>query len=259
MIFSIVIVSCRNQINYAPVSSSSYVHHLNQGGGHDQQNVYLVKPRDTLYSIAFRYDKDFRKLAELNHIQSPYLLKAGQKLYLYIPIQKRLQNKDIYKNRFDKPLRKPALTSPQAVRKKVQISFSRKNTGSRPQSQVLKKSSHWIWPIQGRIVKAYAPNQNSKGIDIVGRRGDTIKASTQGVVAYAGNGLPGYGNLIIIKHEKNFLTAYSHNEINWVKEGQHVNAGQAIAKIGMIDRKFYGLHYEIRQSGHPVNPMHYLK
>lgn len=240
LIFSFLIISCRNQENFAPVTSSKYMQHHSS-----YKEAYQVKPHDTLYSIAFRYDTDFHKLAELNHIQSPYTVKTGQIIYLQTPVKRQTQHMS------QKPFR--------TVRPRMLRPHPAKNIKKPVLKQVVEHNTRWIWPIKGRVVKRYAPNQNRKGIDIAGHRGDHVKASAQGVVAYSGSGLPGYGNLIIIKHESNFLTAYSHNETNLVKEGQHIQKGQLIAKIGMIDGKFYGLHYEIRKSGHPVNPLLYLK
>lgn len=238
-LLSSLITSCANKQNFAPVASS---HYLQRYSG---QPTYVVKAHDTLYAIAFRYDTDFIQLAQINHIQSPYALKVGQVIYLKTSAQRQVSAHRIR----PKPQFK---LSQQVVRRPLQ--------GSKHIARFDKSTSgtHWVWPVNGRIVNNYAPNHNRKGIDIAGRRGDIVRSSAPGIVAYAGGGLPGYGNLIIIKHEHNLLTAYSHNEKNLVKERQHVKAGQAIAHIGMIDRKFYGLHYEIRQAGHPINPQRYL-
>lgn len=237
LLFAVLITGCSNQGYFAPVSLSHYFYR------YSGQTQYIVKPHDTLYSIAFRYDTDFRTLAQINHIRSPYRLRVGQVIYL-------------------KPFRTQPLPAHRSA--VMQTMHVQKHTAHRlapvtRQKLALSSNRTWVWPVQGRILKTYAPEKNRKGIDIAGRRGDPVRSSASGIVAYAGSGLPGYGHLIIIKHDHDLLTAYSHNEKNLVREGQHVQAGQIIARIGMIDRAFYGLHYEIRRSGHPVNPMHFLK
>ena len=120
-------------------------------------------------------------------------------------------------------------------------------------------SGGWIWPATGRVVATFSLAQGRKGIDIAGKKGEKIRAVSGGVVAYAGNGIERYGNLIMIKHNQQCLTAYGNNMRNLVHEGQHVTAGQVIAEMGVVDRRFWGVHFEMRQGGKPVNPLHYLK
>ncbi|OGV26820.1 MAG: hypothetical protein A3F18_02555 [Legionellales bacterium RIFCSPHIGHO2_12_FULL_37_14] len=115
------------------------------------------------------------------------------------------------------------------------------------------------WPITGRVIKRFSVAKASKGINISGYKMEPVKASASGVVAYAGNGIPGYGQLILIKHNNQFLTAYGNNAVNLVKEGQQVKAGQVIGKVGYLDRQHSGLHFEIRRSGKPVNPLLYIQ
>lgn len=110
----------------------------------------------------------------------------------------------------------------------------------------------WLTPTPGKIVSPYSVA--TKGIDIEGREGQAIVASAAGKVAYSGSGLKGYGNLIIIKHADNYLTAYSHNKVNLVKEGDSVKRGQKIAELGKTDSDRPLLHFEIRKSGKPINP-----
>jgi len=193
---------------------------------------YTVKKGDTLYAIAFEFDKDYRQLAALNHIRNPYTLKVGQKIKLKTKKKTTKRNKKISKN-----IKRIAL-------------------------RTLKKEIHktqWKWPVKGRIASSFIPRLRKKGINIAGRKGDRIRASADGIVAYAGNGLPGYGNLIILKHSNQYLTAYGHNSRNRVREGQRVKQGQVIADIGRIDRRYWGVHFEIRKTGKPVNPLNYLK
>lgn len=184
--------------------------------------TYRVKQGDTLYAIAFRHDTDYRKLAVLNNLPPPYKVKTGQILLL------------------------------KAVKK------TPAQSGNRLGKRVFKSNGVWRWPARGKVVAGFVPGQGKKGIDIAGKKGDKVYASASGMVAYAGNGLNGYGNLIIIRHEGQFLTAYGNNQKNKVVEGQKVKAGQIIADMGIVDRKFWGVHFEIRKAGHPVNPVQYL-
>lgn len=113
-------------------------------------------------------------------------------------------------------------------------------------------SIQWLTPTQGKIVSPYSVA--TKGVDIEGREGQAIVAAAAGKVAYSGSGLKGYGNLIIIKHADNYLTAYSHNKVNLVKEGDIIKRGQKIAELGKTDSDRPILHFEIRKNGKPINP-----
>ena len=115
----------------------------------------------------------------------------------------------------------------------------------------------WIWPAQGQVLAGFDEAKN-KGVDIAGKAGDTVMASADGRVVYAGAGLRGYGNLIILKHNNTFLTAYAHNQTLLVKEDQSVRKGQKIAEMGNSDADRVKLHFEIRRQGKPVDPAKYL-
>ncbi len=116
----------------------------------------------------------------------------------------------------------------------------------------------WMWPATGRIVTGFSDTANVKGIDIAGKAGQPVVASAPGKVVYAGSGLRGYGKLIIIKHSKNYLSAYAHNRDIMVKEGQQVTRGQKIAEMGDSDSDQVKLHFEIRRLGKPMDPLKYL-
>lgn len=223
----VLLSGCADRYPLAPVVGPNWQLHL-------QASRYTVKRGDTLYSIAFRYDKDYRQLALLNHLRSPYLLSIGQVLVLQPPSR---WERSVAAIRAITPTRSPSTTYPQYRRH----FFSR-----------------WSWPARGRVVSSFAPQQGKKGIEIAGQKGANIYAARSGVVAYAGNGLQGYGNLIIIKHDSQLLTAYGYNARNLVREGQSVKAGQVIAEMGVVDHRFYGVHFEIRQAGQPINPLNYL-
>jgi lipoprotein NlpD len=115
----------------------------------------------------------------------------------------------------------------------------------------------WIWPAQGTVLAGFDEAKN-KGVDISGKAGDAVMASADGRVVYAGAGLRGYGNLIILKHNNTFLTAYAHNQTLLVKEDQSVRRGQKIAEMGSSDADRVKLHFEIRRQGKPVDPSKYL-
>ena len=195
---------------------------------------HSVERGETLYAIAFRYDQDYRQLAMINHLSYPYTVKVGQRIRLQ-PMPVRPQ---VYHPQYQAPVRHVNRTP-----------IPRKATAI---------NTAWIWPAEGKVLAAFSPQQGKKGIDIAGHKGEKIRATRGGVVAYSGNGLGGYGNLIIIKHDNQYLTAYGNNARNLVKEGQSVRAGQTIAEMGLVDRRYWGLHFEIRKTGVPVNPLNYL-
>ncbi|MDX2346026.1 MAG: peptidoglycan DD-metalloendopeptidase family protein, partial [Legionella sp.] len=181
---------------------------------------HSVRAGETLYAVAFRYDQDYHDLATLNHINAPYKLRVGQVIQL-------------------KPQTKSILNA-------------------LPELPVFLSNHQWTWPLKGRIATNFSPNKGQKGIDIAGKKGQKIHAASAGVVAYAGNGLPGYGNLIILKHDNQYLTAYANNQRNLVRVGQSIKKDAVIAEIGVVNRRFWGLHFEIRKQGKPVNPLNYL-
>ncbi len=121
------------------------------------------------------------------------------------------------------------------------------------------KVSKWLWPTKGRVIKNFsAGEQGNKGIDIAGQRGQPIVSTASGTVVYSGNALRGYGNLVIVKHNDNYLSAYAHNDKLLVSEGQSVTSGQKIATMGSSGAKSVKLHFEIRYQGKSVNPKRYL-
>ncbi len=127
--------------------------------------------------------------------------------------------------------------------------------GAAPSSDELGPVRQWLWPLQGKVVENFDPSKGRKGIDILGNEGDPVHASAAGEVVYAGNSLFGYGNLLILKHNELFLSAYGHNRELLVKEGDKVKAGAAIAKAGRDTSGRPVLHFEIRYEGEPIDPM----
>ncbi len=198
--------------------------------------VHTVQRGDTLYQIAWAHGVDFRDLAAWNGIAPPYVIYPGQRL----------------------SLRGRAGTSTATVSAAPSSSSSRVGS-SNARVEPLRGPIAWQWPVEGRLVRRYNPEALGKrGVSIAGQAGDTIKAAAAGDVVYSGSGLRGYGNLIIIKHNEQFLTAYGYNQELLVAEGERVAAGDAIARMGATAEYPGELHFEVRERGQPVNPAKYL-
>lgn len=230
-----LLIGCATRDHLAPVSELK----SHAWAGHS--GTHIVKRGETLYAIAFRYDTDYRKLALLNHVRPPYSLRVGQILKVQGVRRNLPQVRPVYTSSYKQPVIK---ASPRVIYSPVRPRFG---------------SSGWLWPVNGRVITGFVPTQGKKGINIACKKGDKVYASSAGIVAYSGSGLAGYGNLIIIKHSNEYLTAYGNNARNLVSEGQKVKAGQSIAEAGVIDRKYWGVHFEIRKVGVPVNPLSYLQ
>lgn len=193
-------------------------------------SYHVVSKGETLYSIAFRYDQDYRRLAAINHLDRSYTVRVGQVIQLRFPRS---------------PVTAPVSKAP--VSRWSSLHFMQPRIRG------------WVMPAQGRIVAGFSPAQGRKGIDIAGQKGGKVHAAMSGVVAYSGNGISGYGHLIIIKHANQYLTAYGNNARSFVREGQLVTAGQNIAEMGLVDHRYWGMHFEIRHAGQPVNPANFIK
>ena len=203
-----------------------------------ERSRYIVKAGDTLYSIAWKFDKDYKEIAYNNHINLSNKLKIGQQLILSPRISHVKNSKlKIYNRKIVKENIKP--------KTKVRVI-------SRSYSKI------WYWPAKGKLIKSFNLSKNQKGIDIKGSIGSSVLAAKNGIVVYSGNGLRGYGNLVIIKHNNSFMSAYAFNRKIIVKEGQKVKAKQKIAEMGRWKGYNGLLHFEIRRKGDPVNPLKYL-
>lgn len=244
---------------------------------------YRVKAGDTLYSIAMRYDKDYKELSKLNNLDEKFTIYVDQKLVLEDenakPEQKTVAvvetNKIVAKPLppVNKPKpkiepTKPIVSSnnnPKIANTKANESVV-KNTpsvGTNVQATAKSGSLTWGWPVNnansGQLLKRFSTEGvGSKGIAIAGKRGDTVKASADGVVVYAGEGLVGYGKLIIVRHSDEYITAYAHNDRLIASEGQKVKLGQQIAELGSTGTDREKLHFEIRYKGKPVDPLSIL-
>lgn len=253
LVTSLLNSSCSSN-SVAPVSTRSGVHDRQAGNVVAETRVttpkvidkkkshHIVVSGDTLFSISWNYDLDYKAVARWNNIKKPYVIHPGQSIRLTRPPTKETDAKKILLT--DK---KAARKEPRAVKKKTKSVEPVK----------YKKTINWQWPTTGQLVKSNSPI-SKKGLDIAGKKGQIVKASAAGNVVYSGSGLLGYGKLIIIKHNETYLSAYAHNSVLIVKEGDSVSRGQQIAKMGQDSNGQVLLHFEIRKNGIPVDPASYL-
>ena len=248
--------------------------------------THKVVKGDSLYSIGFRYQKDYQRLAAINNINSPYRIYPGQVIKLTGPVQKVVfkptsnnngvvQTKPMVNSQPIMAKTDPVQNNKPASTTVITVKPANKPTDTKPIKQPTSKppakkpvvvatpnntNLQWLWPTNGKIRTTFlASNPARKGISIGGQEGQAVKAAEAGVVVYSGNGLLGYGELIIIKHNDAYLSAYGHNKSNKVKEGQSVNRGEVIAELGSTGTNVNNLHFEIRKHGKPVNPLNYVK
>lgn len=195
---------------------------------------YVVRSGDTLYSISFGYRLDQRDLVAWNRLGDGSVIYPGQKLKLTGPAQAGQQAKS-------------------------SGSGSSGRSSSSPVQKQTRPVALWQWPTNGTVIAAYGSSSKTKsGVQIGGRNGQPVRAAAGGQVVYSGSGLTGYGQLLIVKHNENYLSAYGHNGSLLVSEGEHVNIGQQIAKMGLGPGRRAMLHFEIRRDGAPVDPVRYL-
>jgi lipoprotein NlpD len=217
---------------------------------------YVVRPEDTLYSIAWRHDLDFRDLARWNRIGADFRISVGQVLRLgpnpamgppprsqpgpARPVRAAPRTRRQEPARVGTPKRLPQPLPPLPAPSTLAGGSS---------------ATKWIWPTDHSSAPRSVPGG---GLLFSGRLGQDVRAACAGRVVYAGNGLRGYGNLIIIKHGDNLLSAYAHNREMLVHDGQEVAMGQLIAHMGLGTPKSANLYFEIRQNGRPVDPLPFL-
>ena len=235
---------------------------------------YIVQRGDTLYSIAFRFGWDWKALGARNNIPAPYVIKPGQVIRFdsLSPAQPAVRSPATY-TATSKPVATPGKPAayppiqpvPQAAKPPVSMNNS-PVASSKPSAlpapvvtPVKLSSAGWAWPATGQVIGRFSSNGSlNKGIDIAGELGQPVLAAQDGTVVYAGSGLRGYGELVIIKHSDVYVSAYGHNRSLLVREGQKVKAGQVIADMGSTGADRVKLHFEIRRQGKPVDPLQYL-
>lgn len=260
----------------------------------NRPKVYVVQKGDTLFGIAFNYGLDYRELAEMNGIQDPNLIQVGQQINLFSapvgtavvaesrPVQVKVaplvkEQPKVVKYAYSEAAVAQAeavqnqpdaaeRTAPAKVESKP-VAESRPETKPETKPESRQESAEggddaleWSMPTKGKVVGSFSEAGNRKGVDIAGTLGQSVLASAPGKVVYSGSGLRGYGKLLIIKHNKTYISAYAHNDKLLVKEGESVTRGQKIAEMGNSDSESgqVKLHFEVRRFGKPVDPANYL-
>ncbi len=195
-----------------------------------EAQTHVVQPGETLLTIAWRYRRDYRQLARINGLDDPDLIFVGQRLQLHGT---------------------PAATSASAP-------ASTARSQSLPPPAILPPPT-WRWPANGEVVSRFGADSGlGNGIGIAGSLGAPVHAAAPGRVVYAGSGLIGYGQLLIIKHNDTYLSAYGHNSRLVVQQGDNVSSGQMIAEMGNGPAQRPQLHFEIRRNGVPEDPLRHL-
>jgi lipoprotein NlpD len=248
--------------------------------------TYVVARGDTLYSIAFRSGVDFRDLAQWNGVAAPFTIWPGQTLKLSPPAgtaapsssppATAVASAPVFQTIPPAATTPAPATTPSAgavgagtVQSATVAAVPVAGEAAAPSlppaaPPAAVGASHsaggitWRWPASGSVIKRFKASDAIPGIEIAGNSGEPVRAAAGGVVVYSGNGLVGYGELVIIKHSDSYLSAYGHNRKRLVKEGQHVSAGQQIAEMGSTGASRNELQFQIRKDGNPVDPLKYL-
>ncbi len=226
---------------------------------------YSVKPGDTLIRISLENGQNWRDVARWNGIDNPNLIEVGQVLRVVppglepgaavargVPAAGRAETR---------PLDARAALAPATGASAAATSAGAAAVPPAAATPVAKEGDDelgWIWPAAGSVAAGFDEGRNIKGLSIIGKAGDPVLAAADGRVVYAGSALRGYGNLIIVKHNNTYLTAYAHNQALLVKEDQAVRRGQKIAEMGSSDAERVQLHFEIRRQGKPIDPARLL-
>ena len=258
-----VLSGCANKGRPAPVEDRSLVmagasiKAMPGAENAGKPGFYTVKPGDTLIRIGMDHGQTWRDLVRWNGLENPNLIETGQVLRVIPPNQET-----------GVVVRPVLLSAPATPQPAVPVMATpAKPATSAPvasvpapvagASEAVEDVLVFKWPTRGSLIAGFDEVKN-KGLDIAGKAGDPVLAAADGRVVYAGSGLRGYGNLIILKHNNTYLTAYAHNQTLLVKEDQAIKQGQKIAEMGNSDADQVKLHFEIRRQGKPVDPAKYL-
>ncbi|MBU3657321.1 MAG: LysM peptidoglycan-binding domain-containing protein [Rhodocyclaceae bacterium] len=246
-----VLAGCTS-MSRAPVDDGSKVASPYPALPKDCTQTWTVKRGDTLIGIALDAGADYRDIAAMNQLANPNIIQLDRTLCVRRGAQKTA---------------KKVASSNSAAAKTDQVKenskpMTVKPVDDSPSTAVATQAAmadgvRFAWPAKGKVVAGFNESSN-KGINIAGKMGEPVDAAADGKVVYAGSGLRGYGNLVIVKHEGNYLTAYAHNSKILVKEGEAVKRGQRIADMGDSDADSVMLHFEVRRQGKPVDPMKFL-
>lgn len=275
------LAGCSSSGSRAPVTdltlSKNYSHPQNvkKHSYTKKTSRYKVKAGDTLYAIAWKTGDDVNTLAKRNNLASPYIIYQGQLLLLsnkghyksHAAIPKKSKNNSTSQKSVEKTsARNTGQSGDKNSSKKVEQKKTKAYSAKKSKAVVAKrkqkvsdKINHWRWPAKGKLTKTFSSSQvGMQGVSIANRRGTAIHAAASGQVVYAGNGLRGYGNLIIIKHNSDYLSAYAHNDKLLVVENEQIKEKQKIAIMGDSGTSSVHLHFEIRYRGKSVDPLRYL-
>ena len=212
---------------------------------------YTVKPGDTLIRIALDHGQSSADIARWSNVENPNRIEIGQVLRVVPPVATGVVTKPVTTASVS-PVAAPAASAASADKPAAAVAATTPAPAATGDDDIA-----WIWPSNGMVVAGFDEVKN-KGLDIGGAEGDPVVAAADGRVVYVGAGLRGYGNLIILKHNNTFLTAYAHNKTLLIKEDQSVRKGQKIAEMGSSDADRVKLHFEVRRQGKPVDPAKYL-
>lgn len=230
---------------------------------------YAVRPGDTIRRIGTETGQNWRDIARWNNLDNPDLIEVGQVLRVIPPVGTTTAAPATAPAAADAAragntaagtgatATAPAPAAAASAAAKPTPSIVTASPATPAATASGDEDVGWIWPAQGSLIAGFDEAKN-KGLDIGGKAGDSVLAAADGRVVYAGAGLRGYGNLIILKHNNTYLTAYAHNRTLLVKEDQSVQKGQKIAEMGNSDADRVKLHFEIRRQGKPVDPARYL-
>ncbi|HCH02534.1 MAG TPA: LysM peptidoglycan-binding domain-containing protein [Vibrio sp.] len=233
-------------------------------------SYYVVEKGDSVYLISYLADKNVNDIINFNHLKPPYTIHPGQKLNLWRPVYippafdgTGAGDSQVASTSTTKVAQKHNASPVVQSQSKEYVEPQATQNNNKPVTQSTSsndKVERWVWPTRGRVISKFSVgDQGNKGIDIAGQRGQDVVSTAAGVVVYAGNALRGYGNLIIIKHNDEYLSAYAHNDSLSITEGQSVKTGQKIASMGSTGTNSVRLHFEIRYKGKSVNPENYLE
>ena len=270
---AMVLAGCANKNRPAPVEDRSpnaarapakMVASADNAG---KPGFYSVKSGDTLIRIGMDNGQSWRDIARWNNIENPNLIETGQVLRVTPPEETGVVIRPVSSTNVvtsPAPANTASAPAPASNTASVRPPASAANppNASTPSNNLANTDSaeetvSFQWPTRGNVLAGFDEVKN-KGIDIAGKAGDPVLAAADGKVVYAGSGLRGYGNLVILKHNNTYLTAYAHNQSLLVKEDQAIKRGQKIAEMGNSDADQVKLHFEIRRQGKPVDPAKYL-
>lgn len=280
----LLVAGCATQGHRAPVEQRTTPSDSGAGSaparlppGHEnagKPGYYTVKPGDTLIRISLDTGQNWRDIASWNRLDNPNLIEVGQVLRVLPPgeadpgvaaarpiASPRIETRGLDAARpgtsGTTPVAGAIVTPPAAPGASRPAVVTPAPVASAPADTAKPPEEAWMWPASGPVLGAFEEGRR-KGVAIGGKAGDPVVAAADGRVVYAGSGLRGYGNLVIIKHSGDFLTAYAHNQSLMVKEDQVVRRGQKIAEMGATDADRVQLHFELRKQGKPIDPTRQL-